>query len=301
MKIRKTWLAALALAWATATLGQPVPWVTMTKPGEAATLTLIGTAHSALYVREDIGRRLAALIDGADALYFEAADGFFSPNRRWGYRFSSTKFVGYDDLVGTARLCALAVQLASPARTRTTMDVGPVILRALLFDSSVPGVWLPQPGSGEVFDIAQPALARLAVDHARRVLEAETTGDWINFAARFDKAFTNDALQRVCLASQRPPTRARLQDKVVRLRSLVRAAQWDEALEVQRELDVVDLDMPARLFGDLTAYRNLKMLSRVLDGRSRRNVVLVVGGAHLGGPEGMLALLRARGYVRVTP
>lgn len=272
------------------------PWVHMRDPVSRTTITLVGTTHAPTYVPFATHEALRVAIQRSEAVYFETVDGFLAPTRRVTYESSTTRFVREADLAGAAKVCAFALKLATPKNFRATLEAAPVVLRAFMMGKKPSSRTLSTP-LPNTLDVSDAALLAEARSSRRNVLEAESTDDVIDFAAGFSLGDTTAAIESVCRAMQEPQIQAAFDAQFAEIDPLLASGDWDDLYLAQRRFHLEVLKLPEPAFERLIDYRNERMLKRVLSNETGvRAIALIVGATHMGGPHGLITLLKQRGF-----
>lgn len=294
MKMYKIALA-MALAWATASYSQ-VPWTTLQDTSATRVITVVGSSHMGMRLPAHQMQALSTLLRDSDVVFFEAVDGIFADRRLKAYEQHQQQFVQARELGGYARLCAVAAKLTLPQSAHATVEAAPAIFRALVIarKSGDPVDRRTIEGEDDL-NLSDFSLQRFAKRHARPVLEAETTEDWIELASRFPREQVDEAISSICKATQDPATRQRTNDIVKRLPELHMKGDWDAYWQLYENHEIGVVRMPRPLFDQVSAARNRRMVARIFSHPGNR-VVLVAGAAHLGGPQGVVRLLIEHGY-----
>lgn len=270
------------------------PWVEFRHPESGASVTLVGTSHNPLYAPFALYAQLIMPFRRADVVFFETYGGYLSPHRLPEYQSSKVEFVRAEDLQGFARMCAEASRLATPQDSRTTAAAAPAVLRAIALGVAPKHKRSVPPNS---VDISDKALFVESLMLRKSIQEAESTEDVIRFAAAFDKKQVTDAIESVCRSLPSKDMPAIVESHGNELVSLIQSGDWDGVYWSHRKYQLEARHLPEAVFDRLVDFRNEQMLSRVFQGRAYRRIVLVVGAAHMGGPHGLIALLKARGFV----
>lgn len=285
------------LAFGSSCLAQ-TPWITLANASSGDRITLVGTAHASLMVDEATAKQLHDLLARADTVYFESVDGLYSDRRLPIYRRAPTKFAREEQLTGRAKVCAIGVKLTFAKNAHEVIDAAPVILRAFMMERLL-GVRGQAAGDPTQVNLADRNLLEWSLKRGIKVAEAETTDDIVDFAAQFTLAEVESTLTAMCLASQKSETKLRAQTLAGTAPAALASGDWDRYWDYYRVFERDVMQMPDRVFNALMRGRNERMISRALARKGRNNVALVVGGAHVGGPGGLLELLRERGFETV--
>jgi uncharacterized protein YbaP (TraB family) len=289
-KLISLFFCALALSWGNAR-GQGTPWITFRNDRTGATLTLLGTTHQSTFVPLAWEKPVISMIDEADALYFEGVDSLFSARRERIFSAASTRFVREPELTLYPRICAAALKLTFPKRMHSQIDSAPVVLRAFLLEKGI-GVKKSPDALTSGFDISDAALVAIALKRGKRVFEAETTEDFVEFASQFNIAQVDEIFSSMCPPTQLPESKPLAQRVADETHRLTINGDWEAYWAMTQKFEMDVMRMPAYAFDAFLAQRSKRMVDRVLNGQTRKNILVVVGGAHMGGPSGMIALLK---------
>jgi len=76
----------------------------------------------------------------------------------------------------------------------------------------------------------------------------------------------------------------------------LKEAYINQDIELLYEITVSDTSMPANFVDAFVIHRNKAMTKTIIKTAKKQSTLYAVGAAHLGGPEGIIALLRKKGY-----
>jgi uncharacterized protein len=76
----------------------------------------------------------------------------------------------------------------------------------------------------------------------------------------------------------------------------LKEAYINQDIELLYEITVSDTSMPANFTDAFIIHRNKAMTKTIIKTAKKQSTLYAVGAAHLGGPDGIIALLRKKGY-----
>lgn len=264
-------------------------------------VTLVGTAHVAFFVKESEAEKIQAVMAKSDSIYFESFSSLYHPSRLGIYK---ENFTNDKNLIGrinaTAGICLNAVKNIYPKETHPTIDAAPVLLNALAMETIAPSI--PMFESAEPAetgqDISEQKLLIAAKSMRPRTRELESTQDVIRFTKLFSEEEVFNEVNLACTAMQNPNKRRKAKDYYSLARKALRRGAWEEYRDLDVEYRKNVLGMSDIMYQRLIGSRNKSMLDRLIQGEEA-NVTVVLGAAHMGGPDGMINLLRLSGFKHV--
>jgi len=281
-------LALLRPAWAAG------PWTWLHDPQSGTTLLLVGTTHKPRFLPFAMHARLIAAVGRSDVLWFESITGTLGSDRGAEYSAVEGRFLRESDLAGFARWCATAMRMSSPRSSWPTMESAPVVLYAFRH-----GMSPARPGPN-VVDASEVALFDASTTRFPWLVprELESAQDMVDFAAGIDAAQVNATIEAACRAASGTGTREQDEAYSAAFDEPWRAGDWDAIADLERRSSMDVHGMPPAVHDRLLDWRNERMLAKALNGSGgARRITLVVGAAHLGGPHGLVALAKGRGFV----
>jgi TraB/PrgY/gumN family len=275
------------------------PWITLVNPRTHTTLTVIGSTHSkvGLSVSVDVVNKLDDILKHTDLAYFEAVDGVFSPRRKTLYENAQSNFVRYADLSGIAKVCALGAIRVLPEINQLVLYSAPIVLSVSLFQNASSETEVNSQGFVKL-GLSDASIFQLAVKAGIPIREAETTNDIIKYASQYTLGQVDEAITSTCKAMGRKDFALQKNKANTELLKLISDNNWDAVASRYGEFQTNIFKMPIYIYEEFINGRNNAMASRVVDNQTinNKNVVLIVGAAHLGGPNGLIQKFVERGF-----